>query len=220
MVAGNNDTDSNCEMSDLLPLTEDAAQRPQTAGDPNPSAWRDLLGITASVACAIHCAAMPFVIGFLPALGLSFLAEEAFHKWMAGACFVLALAAFIPGWRRHRRCAPALVGLAGLAIVTATAFGLNDECCAACATCTAGTSASDKSEQSLTHTDAHRGLNQESTYKTGEQPEIQAAALSVLPSFIASYAAWWTPLGGTLLVWGHLLNRCFVARCRCCDPSE
>ena len=61
------------------------------------STWRDSLGIIASVGCAIHCAAMPFVIAYLPALGLSFLADEAFHKWMALACFLIAIAAFVPG---------------------------------------------------------------------------------------------------------------------------
>lgn len=47
------------------------------------STWGDWLGMIASIGCAIHCAAMPFVIAYLPALGLSFLADEAFHKWMA-----------------------------------------------------------------------------------------------------------------------------------------
>ena len=51
--------------------------------DSSTSTWKDWLGIVASVGCAIHCAAMPFVFAYLPALGLSFLADEAFHKWMA-----------------------------------------------------------------------------------------------------------------------------------------
>ena len=38
------------------------------ANVPN-STWRDLVGIVASIGCAIHCAAMPFVISYLPALG-------------------------------------------------------------------------------------------------------------------------------------------------------
>ena len=47
------------------------------------STFRDWLGIVASIGCAIHCAAMPFVFAYLPAMGLSFLADESFHKWMA-----------------------------------------------------------------------------------------------------------------------------------------
>jgi hypothetical protein len=38
----------------------------------------DQLGITASLACAIHCAALPFLITTLPLLGLDFLA----NKWI------------------------------------------------------------------------------------------------------------------------------------------
>ncbi|MEO9591829.1 MerC domain-containing protein [Rhodopirellula bahusiensis] len=67
------------------------------------STWRDWIGIVASIGCAIHCAAMPFVIAFLPALGLSFLADESFHQWMALACFLFAIAAFVPGFRKHRQ---------------------------------------------------------------------------------------------------------------------
>ena len=98
----------------------------------NPSGWRDMLGVVASIACAIHCAAMPFVIGFLPAMGLGFLADEAFHKWMAGACFLIGLAAFIPGWKRHGQLLPAGIAAAGLTIITLAAFGLSGECCPAC----------------------------------------------------------------------------------------
>jgi len=63
--------------------------------------WGDWVGMVASIGCAIHCAAMPLVIAYLPALGLSFLADEAFHQWMALACFVIALTAFIPGLCKH-----------------------------------------------------------------------------------------------------------------------
>ena len=58
------------------------------------STWQDSLGMVASIGCAIHCAAMPFVIAYLPALGLSFLADEAFHQWMALVCFLIAIGAF------------------------------------------------------------------------------------------------------------------------------
>ena len=98
----------------------------------SPSPWSDRVGIIASVGCAIHCAAMPFVIAWLPALGLSFLAEEGFHQWMAVLCFGLALAAFVPGWRSHRRLLPAVIGATGLILITGAAFGLEGDCCAAC----------------------------------------------------------------------------------------
>ena len=94
--------------------------------------WKDYVGIVASIGCAIHCAAMPFVIAYLPALGLSFLAHEGFHKWMALACFLIAIAAFIPGFRKHRNLWPAMVAGVGLFIITFAAFGLSDTCCPSC----------------------------------------------------------------------------------------
>ena len=88
-----------------------------------------MLGIAASVACAIHCAAMPFVIGFLPLLGMSFLADPSFHKWMVGVCLLFALLAFVPGWRRHHRWGPGIIGLAGLFLISLAAFAGPDDCC-------------------------------------------------------------------------------------------
>ncbi len=91
--------------------------------------YRDYLGIAASVACAIHCAAMPFVIGFLPLLGLSFLADPSFHKWMVGVCLLFALLAFVPGWRRHHRLGPGIVGVVGLFLISLAAFAGPEDCC-------------------------------------------------------------------------------------------
>ena len=98
------------------------------------SSWRDSVGIIASVGCAVHCAAMPFVIAYLPVLGLSFLADEAFHRWMALACFVIAMAAFVPGFRMHKRFLPGLIAAVGLVMISAAAFGLAGDCCVACET--------------------------------------------------------------------------------------
>lgn len=96
---------------------------------PRSQAYRDWLGVGASVLCAIHCAAMPFVVGFLPLLGLSFLADPSFHQWMVAICLALALLAFVPGWRRHHRLAPAIIGMAGLGLITFAAFAGPDDCC-------------------------------------------------------------------------------------------
>ena len=105
-------------------------------------AYRDGLGVAASVLCAIHCAAMPFVVGFLPLLGLSFLAEPSFHKWMVGICLGFALIAFVPGWRRHQRLMPALIGLGGLGLISFAAFAGPDECCPTpCGDASAGSTA-------------------------------------------------------------------------------
>jgi hypothetical protein len=100
-------------------------------------AYPDWIGVAASLLCAIHCAAMPFVVGFLPLLGLSFLADPSFHQWMVGICLALALVAFVPGWRRHHRAVPAIIGVLGLSLISFAAFAGPDDCCPTCETSTA-----------------------------------------------------------------------------------
>ena len=79
--------------------------------------WSDWMGVVASIACAIHCAAMPFVAMFLPMLGLSFLLDDSFHQVMVIVCSALAIAAFIPGFRRHGHVLPICVGIIGLSLI-------------------------------------------------------------------------------------------------------
>ena len=62
----------------------------------NKSRWwflADRLGATASFLCAIHCAALPFVLAVLPLLGLSFLADHRFERGFVMFACALALTA-------------------------------------------------------------------------------------------------------------------------------
>lgn len=61
----------------------------------------DRVGATASFLCALHCAALPFVLALLPALGLSFLADHTFERWFIAFATVLALTMLVRGYRRH-----------------------------------------------------------------------------------------------------------------------
>jgi len=74
----------------------------------------DRIGATASLLCALHCAALPFVIAILPALGLSFLADHRFERIFIACASCLALVALIRGYRRHR--VPSALYLAGLGL--------------------------------------------------------------------------------------------------------
>ena len=75
----------------------------------------DRVGATASFLCALHCAALPFVLAVLPALGLGFLADHAFERIFIACASTLALGVLIRGWRQHhstralRLLAPGLV---------------------------------------------------------------------------------------------------------------
>ena len=181
------------------------------------STWQDWVGITASVGCAIHCAAMPFVIAYLPALGLSFLADEAFHKWMALICFLIAIAAFVPGLRKHGNWIPVSVGAIGLAFITFAAFGLAGECCPSCAETATMTSTtptqSASAETGCIECDECQSCSEvASTASVGNsnsQDDEDESLLSTL-------APWITPFGGLVLVSAHLLNRRCGGLCGCC----
>lgn len=85
----------------------------------------DNLGIFASIACLIHCLALPVIIATVPFIGinLSFL-EEAWVENVLIACIVgFAIFSIIPGYFRHKKPI-ALAGLiGGLLLLGAVAFG-------------------------------------------------------------------------------------------------
>lgn len=188
--------------------------------------WSDSAGLLASIGCAIHCAAMPFVIGYLPALGLSFLADEAFHKWMAFACFAIALAAFVPGFRRHGHWTPIVIGAVGLAMISIAAFGFPNECCSACATPTNATTtdATPTAATPVVATTTCEGCSNDccpataATAATAEspQPTLAAASASSPPAWLVRILPWITPLGGVVLVVAHLLNHRSGCQSGCC----
>ena len=179
---------------------------------PTAKPWADWAGMTASIGCAIHCAAMPLVLAYLPALGLEWLANEGFHRGMAAICFALAAAAFLPGWRQHGSLVPSAWGAAGLLMLATAAFALEGHCCPTCET--------DDSELAATPAcgDAACCLCQSG----GEN----AADASQNSGFVATVAPFVTPLGGLLLVVGHITNHRRGCTCRgkqCCletDESE
>jgi hypothetical protein len=140
----------------------------------------DCLGIAASCGCALHCAAMPILIGWLSGLGLSWLGEETTHHWMFAVCVLMALAAFLPGYWRHRRPTAALLGITGIAILAWTVFAVSNDCCDSRACCNV---AADDCKM----TDSIAADN-ECYGRGGSTP-------------------WFMSLGGMFLVAGHLTNR-------------
>ncbi|MDB4640425.1 MerC domain-containing protein [Pirellulaceae bacterium] len=197
------------------------AKPQQEFSSPQSSSWRDMVGIFASVGCAIHCAAMPFVIAYLPALGLSFLADEAFHKWMALACFLIAIVAFVPGLIKHGNWVPVSIASFGLTLITVAAFGLSGDCCSACSAEVATESSvvtdlncceaccescgTEAEAETPTETETHTAGDTENAHST-------ISLLSIL-------SPWITPVGGIFLVAAHLLNRRFGSNCACCEPQ-
>ena len=80
----------------------------------------DLLGISASVLCAIHCALLPLLLVSLPVLGVNIIHNASFEYGMIVLAFVVGSLALLHGFRRHHRHpGPWLLFTAGLLLLVA-----------------------------------------------------------------------------------------------------
>lgn len=159
--------------------------------------WKDRLGIFASVACAVHCAATPILLATLPALKFTeWMASPWFHKVAAGICCSIVAMAIWPAFLRFRDYRILSLSSLGLGLILSAAFFLPDECC---------------SQQSVgscvvDHEHAH------------EHEHTQVDAASMQLAGFGSIQPWMTPLGGVLLIAAHGLNlhrrrKCESVRC-------
>jgi len=81
----------------------------------------DRIGITASTLCAIHCAALPFLITVLPMWGMGFLANEAVEITMIAVSLIIGVWSLSAAYRKqHHRIMPILVLISGFICI---AFG-------------------------------------------------------------------------------------------------
>lgn len=94
----------------------------QTTPVPRSLSLWDTLGISASALCAIHCLALPFVVGFLPALATYLPGDEELHKVLAFVVAGFGALAFWTGYRRHRRMSVLMLMAAGLGVIFFTTF--------------------------------------------------------------------------------------------------
>jgi peptidoglycan/LPS O-acetylase OafA/YrhL len=90
------------------------------------SRW-DSVGQLLSALCVAHCVGLPVVLGFLPAALAEVLEGEAVHQGLIAFVGLSALAAFVPGYRRHRRAAVVGLAVAALALLVAAAFLVPEE---------------------------------------------------------------------------------------------
>lgn len=77
----------------------------------------DQFGITASVACAIHCAALPFLITLLPLWGLSFLANSWIEMSMIALSLIIGTWSLARSYPKHKRIVPILVLITGFMLI-------------------------------------------------------------------------------------------------------
>ena len=81
----------------------------------------DFMGFSASLFCALHCAALPFLLTLAPLAGLQFLRNPWVEYTLILLSFGIAYHALIPGYRQYHRkpLALVLVGMGFLLIGTA-----------------------------------------------------------------------------------------------------
>lgn len=63
----------------------------------------DAMGITASLACAVHCALLPLVVTSLPVFGINIINNPYFEFFMILAAFAVGSLALVHGYRKHHR---------------------------------------------------------------------------------------------------------------------
>nr|WP_068889214.1 MerC domain-containing protein [Pedobacter panaciterrae] len=77
----------------------------------------DRLGMTASLACAIHCAVLPFVLTALPLFGLSFLAHNWVETFMIGLSLVIGIYSLSTSYPKHKRLLPLIILVIGFGMI-------------------------------------------------------------------------------------------------------
>jgi len=95
-----------------------------------PHSW-DIIGVSLSALCVVHCLAMPLVIAYLPHFGLNWLSSDGFHLWFAIAAVIFGSGSFLPSYLQHRRMVVPALGAIGLVVLSYSAVAGNDLCCAA-----------------------------------------------------------------------------------------
>ena len=78
----------------------------------------DALGITTSVACAIHCAVLPLMLTSLPLFGVNIIHNHTFEYIMIALAFVIGVRALSHGYKNHHNTkTPILLFSAGILLL-------------------------------------------------------------------------------------------------------
>ena len=86
----------------------------------------DMTGACLSVACAIHCLAMPLLVAVLPLIGLGFLANERAELVLILGAIGLAVVSLAWGIRHHRSWRALLILIVALAFIATARTAVED----------------------------------------------------------------------------------------------
>lgn len=88
----------------------------------------DAIGISASLACAIHCALLPLFLSSLPLFGVNIIHNPYFEAGMVALAFGIGLYSLYHGYRRHHHSlTPLLLFSLGITLLTAKLFFIRYE---------------------------------------------------------------------------------------------
>ena len=83
--------------------------------------WLDRFGFGVSFLCALHCAAMPILLGAFPTLGSTLFGDERVEWFLFGAVIALGVGSLLPNYlRRHRDIRPLLLFSVGVSLLLAS----------------------------------------------------------------------------------------------------
>jgi len=88
----------------------------------------DAVGITTSVACAIHCALLPMFLTSLPLFGINVIHNLFFEGLMIALAFAIGAYSFYHGYRRHHHSfRPFSIFIIGILLLVLKQFFLHVE---------------------------------------------------------------------------------------------
>lgn len=80
----------------------------------------DLIGVSLSALCLLHCLAVPLLLALLPALAGAWAEQEWVHQLLIVFAFLAVGAAMQRGLMVHQRWAPLMLALVGLGFLSAS----------------------------------------------------------------------------------------------------
>ena len=76
------------------------------------------IAVGATIACLVHCLALPLLIAIIPVIPAVLPIPEHFHAIALGLAIPATGGALFAGYRRHRVAAPLFAGATGLLLLT------------------------------------------------------------------------------------------------------
>lgn len=88
----------------------------------------DAMGITTSLACAIHCALLPLFLTSLPVFGIELIENTLVELIMIAVAFVIGIYSLYHGWKKHHhRIVPLVIFFIGFSFLVIKMYWIEYE---------------------------------------------------------------------------------------------